>query len=168
MTDGLFLGVVKRGVRRMWALELGSRRLLARSRWELRGSCQGCGSCCERPSIRVDAVVWFLPMTRRAFLAWHRHVNGFELVGTERSARTFVFRCTHFDAVTRRCDSYATRPHMCQDYPRVLLDQAWPELFTGCGFRVRDREGVRLADALDEADLSSEQREELKKRLRVD
>lgn len=168
MTDGLFLGVVKRSVRSMWALELGARRITSRSRWELRGSCQGCGSCCERPSIRANAAVWYLPITHRAFLAWQRRVNGFELVETERPTRTFVFRCTHFDPASRRCDSYASRPFMCQDYPRVLLDQAWPELFAGCGFRLRDREGARLADALDEAELSSEQREDLKKRLRVD
>lgn len=152
----------------MWALEHGLRRGLAKPRWELTGACEGCASCCEKPTIRAGKLLWYLPLSRRLFLAWQRHVNGFELVEAERDSRSFVFRCTHFDWETRRCDSYASRPFMCRDYPRVLLDGAWPELFEGCGFGLRDRLGGGLAKALEDTSLSAEEREELKRRLRLD
>jgi Fe-S-cluster containining protein len=51
------------------------------------------------------------------------------LARADRQDHSFVFECTHFDRITRRCDSYASRPGMCRDYPRVLLDQAAPALF---------------------------------------
>lgn len=99
-------------------------------------------------------------------------VNGFELVEADRQARAFVFRCTHFDWQTRRCDSYATRPAMCRDYPRVLLDQPWPELFEGCGFRVRAADAERQAAILDQAlaqgGLDAEQAAELRRKLRLE
>lgn len=168
MRDGPLLRALKSVVRSGWVVEHRARRLVKRPRWELSGACQGCGSCCERPSLRVSRAVWFLPWTRAAFLAWQRGVNGFELVDTERDSRTFVFRCQHFDTETRRCDSYDSRPFVCRDYPVVLLDQPWPELFEGCGFKLRDRLGGGMARALDDADLTAGQRRELKKRLRLD
>ena len=83
-------------------------------------------------------------------------------------ASTFRFRCTHFDWATRSCDSYASRPFMCRDYPRALLDQPWPELMEGCGHRVAMRQGRGLADAIDHTSLSPEARAELKRRLRLE
>lgn len=168
MQDGVVRQWVKGLTRRVWSVELGLRRRLRPARWELTGACEGCASCCERPSITVGKALWYLPMSRRAFLAWQRHVNGFELIEAERETHTFVFRCSHFDWDTRRCDSYDSRPFMCRDYPRALLDGAWPELFEGCGHGLRDREGTGLAGAIDTTDLSPEERAKLKERLRID
>ena len=168
MQDGPLRALVKTLVRWMWTAEFRLRRLPTTPRWELTGACQSCGACCERPSIKANLATWYLPITRRLFLAWQRHVNGFELIEAERPTKTFVFRCTHFDWAARRCDSYATRPFMCRDYPRILLDQAWPELFDGCGHGLRDGQGNALAQALDDADLTSEQRQDLRRRLRLD
>lgn len=151
----------------MWGFELGLRRLLAKPRWELTSACQACAKCCEKPTIHVDRWVWIWPTARKLFLAWQRRVNGFELIEAERETRSFVFRCSHFDWETRRCDSYASRPFMCRDYPRVLLDSAWPELFEGCGYGLRDRLGGGLSAALEDTELSPEQREELRRKLRL-
>jgi hypothetical protein len=90
---------------------------------------QGCGTCCEAPAIRVGRATWYLPTLRRLFLWWHETVNGFALQSTNRTERTFVFACAHFDWDARRCDSYESRPGMCRDYPRALLDQSAPVLF---------------------------------------
>ncbi len=142
-------------------------RVVAPSRrpFLLGGDCRRCGACCEAPAIRVGWVTWHLPTWRRVFLAWQERVNGFVLTERDRAARTFVFRCTHFDASTRRCDSYASRPGMCRDYPRVLLYQARPELLPGCGYRPVDRDGKRLLRVLSEQALTDEQKERLKERL---
>ena len=115
--------------------------------WDLGGACEGCGFCCERPTIAVGRL-FFFPVLRRLFVAWQRHINGFVYVGDDRDARALVFSCSHFDVVTRRCDSYDSRPGMCRDYPRLLLHQPRPELFAGCGYRAVDDSADGLLDAL--------------------
>jgi hypothetical protein len=105
---------------------------------------------------------------RQLFLAWQRRVNGFELVGEDAEARAFVFRCTHYDATTRTCDSYESRPGMCRDYPRLLLWQAGPRLLPGCGYRVRPPNAAGLRESLGRLDLTPEQRRKLWKGLELD
>jgi Fe-S-cluster containining protein len=104
---------------------------------------------------------------RRLFLAWQRHVNGFELVHRDSEGRAFVFRCTHFDQATRSCDSYDSRPGMCRDYPRLLLWQADPELLPGCGYRAIAPNAARLKAALERLPLTPGQRERLRRGLRL-
>jgi hypothetical protein len=133
--------------------------------YELGGACVLCAKCCEAPGIQVGLLTWYLPLFQRAFLLWHRHVNGFELTGKSRENRGFIFRCTHFDPRTRRCDSYHSRPGMCRDYPRALLEQANPELFAGCGFKPVARDRARLLRALEEQPLSEAQRAKLRREL---
>ena len=86
---------------------------------------------------------------RELFLGWQRVVNGFELIEVDEEEALFVFRCTHFDWRTRKCGSYASRPFMCRDYPRALLDQPWPVLFDACGFRPIARNADQMRAALD-------------------
>ena len=93
---------------------------LRRSRWQRRqggatpydlgGSCQGCGTCCEAPAIRVGRATWYLPTLRFLFWRWHETVNRFHLQSTNNAERTFVFSCEHLDWSARRCDSYDSRP----------------------------------------------------------
>lgn len=168
MKDGWLRRAVKATVRGMWTVELGWRRGLSSApRWALTGTCNGCGACCERPTITVGRLIWRWPTPRRLFLAWQRGVNGF--VEPERLAdsRAFAFRCTHYDPQTRLCDSYGSRPWMCRDYPRVLLDQPWPELFEACSHGLEDRESSGLAAALAETDLDEGARAELLRKLRI-
>lgn len=134
-------------------------------RYELGGACILCAKCCEAPGIQVNFLTWYVPLFRRVFLLWHRHVNGFEHVARSRGERAFIFRCTHFDPRTRRCDSYHSRPGMCRDYPRALLEQANPELFEGCGFKPVAQDRVRLLRALEKQPLSEEPRARLRKEL---
>lgn len=107
-----------------------------------------------------------MPIVRAAFLWWQRVVNGFEMVSFERRPWSFSFRCTHFDEVTRTCDSYHSRPGMCRDYPRLLLDQPWPELFEACGYRAEPTNAPRLAEALAAVDgLDADARRQVEERL---
>lgn len=172
MRDGPLLRALKAAVRAAWALEYGVRRWASRARrrprWELKGACRSCAKCCERPAIQVGWATWRLPGVRRLFLAWQARVNGFALVEADPESRTFLFRCGHFDWITRRCDSYGSRPFMCRDYPRLLLEQPWPELFEGCGYRPRDANAEALLAALAGAELDDEARRTLTRRLYLD
>lgn len=169
MRDGPLRRVVKAGVRTVWWLEWSLRRpFTPKARWAVSGTCNGCGACCVRPTIAVGRLVWRWPTPRRMFVWWQRHVNGFEYVEKLRGGvRALVFRCTHYDAVTRTCDSYNSRPFMCRNYPTVLLDQSWPDLFDDCSYTLVDREGAGLSQALDAVELSDEARRALKQKLRL-
>jgi len=170
--DGTFRAAAKWVARLRFAADLRAVRAWRRQRsgptFDLGGDCRRCAACCEAPAIRANAAVWHLRSARAAFLWWQRAVNGFELVEARRLERTFVFRCTHFDPQTRLCDSYETRPGMCRDYPRGLLDQPAPELLPGCGYRPIAPGALRMLTALDSQRISDEQRARLKRDLRLE
>lgn len=172
MRDGPVRTAIKRLGIGVYGVRLALHRAGARRngaiRYDLGGACIGCAKCCEAPGIQVGFFTWHLPLFRRVFLLWHRHVNGFELIETRRAERAFVFRCTHFDTGTRRCDSYHSRPGMCRDYPRVLLEQANPELFDGCGFKAVTKSRTSLLDSIEKLDLTEEQMRKLRKELYLD
>jgi Fe-S-cluster containining protein len=172
MKDRPHIVLVKAVARFAWAAELWlRRRLLSRWRrrfWRLSGECNACGACCVEPSIRASVLVWYVPIVRRLFLAWQRRVNGFELARAEAESHDLVFRCGHYDPASRRCDSYATRPSMCRDYPTVLLDQPWPELFEGCSHRVLARQPAGLAAQIDATSLSAEAKRDLRRKMRLE
>jgi Fe-S-cluster containining protein len=104
---------------------------------------------------------------RKLFLWWQERVNGFVLTAAEAESRTFVFRCTHFDPVARSCDSYDSRPGMCRDYPRLQLWESNPDFLPGCGYRAVTPNAARLTALLAEQPLSAEQREKLRRGLRL-
>jgi len=172
MKDGPVRRAVKAVARGRFFLDLRVTRALRRARqgawFELAGECRRCARCCEAPSIRAHAFLFHLPLARRLFLWWQRKVNGFELTGTDRAQRTFVFRCTHFDWQTRSCDSYDSRPGLCRDYPRALLHQPAPEFLPGCGYRARAPRARHFLRVLDEHPLSDEQKEKLRRGLHLE
>src|SRR5262245_21646180 len=139
MRDGPGRRALKKVALWNFTLNLRAHRAWRRARGErpfvLGGECRRCARCCEAPGIQVNSLVWHFAFLRKLFLAWQERVNGFVRTGAHAETRTFVFRCLHFDAETRACDSYGSRPGMCRDYPRLLLWQVDPEMLPGCGYR---------------------------------
>jgi Fe-S-cluster containining protein len=172
MRDGILRRSVKRVALWHFIVDVHVHRAWRRWRGErphvLAGGCRRSGGCCEAPAIAVGPLVWHVAPLQRMFLAWQRHVNGFEIVRREPAPRIFVFSCTHFDRSTRSCDSYDSRPGMCRDYPRLLLRQASPELLPGCGYRAVAPNAEGLRQSLARLDLTPEQREKLRKGLGLD
>lgn len=171
MKDGPLRRVVKRVALAAFRLDVGVHRWRLRRQgqlhYRLAGACRRSGACCREPGIRVGRLVWHLRSARWLFLWWQRVVNGFVLSRTLNRERLFLFRCTHFDEATLSCDSYASRPGLCRDYPRVQLEQARPELLPGCGFRAVPANAERLARALDAGVADPAVRERVKRRLGV-
>jgi uncharacterized protein len=172
MRDGLLRRAVKRVALWNFQVEVGLSRAWRRARgerpWPLGGGCQRSGGCCEAPTIAVGRLVSSMPRVRQLFLAWQKHVNGFELVREDCQGQALVFDCTHFDRATRSCDSFDSRPGMCRDYPNVLLWQPRPEFLPRCGYRALTPNASGLRNALDRLDLTPEQRDKLRKGLRLD
>jgi Fe-S-cluster containining protein len=171
MRDGPIRRAVKRLALVRYTIDLAFTRLLLRARGEpryrLTGACNGCGRCCETPVISVSRPVFLLRSLRWLTLTWHRVVNGFEYVSEDRRGRLFVFRCTHYDAVTKQCDSYDSRPGMCRDYPRNLMYSALPEFLPECGHSAVYKKGGQLRMALLKANLPPEKYEELVRKLHL-
>jgi uncharacterized protein len=171
MRDGTLLRAVKSAARLCHGVDLAAHRALRRARgerpWALGGSCCRTGACCEAPAILVGRIVWSMPTLRRLFLAWQRRVNGFELASSDPRVRAFVFRCSHYDRGARSCDSYDSRPAMCRDYPRQLLWQPNPVLLPGCGYRAIAPNAAGLRASIDLLHLTPEQRERLRRGLRL-
>jgi len=169
MRDTAKQRVVKRLARWSYALGLALQRWSARRSgvrpFELVGACVACGSCCERPSLQVGLLIWHLPLLQRWFVWWQHTINGLDLIETVRADRMLLFRCSHFDPVSRRCDSYDTRPGMCRDYPRRLLYQLAPDFFTRCGYHARAANAAALLVELERQQLPPEKLAELKRRL---
>lgn len=171
MRDGAIRRGIKAFARLRYAIDLGlTRRIHARRaplRYRLTGMCNGCGRCCERPTIQVSAWTLRFPLWRALVLAWHRWVNGFVFVEEDRPRGLIAFRCTHYDPATKLCDSYESRPGMCRDYPRPLLEAAVPEFFSECGYSAVDTQAEGLRAALDMVPLDEARRAELYRRLRI-
>jgi uncharacterized protein len=166
MRDGKIRSAIKKTLARMYLRDVQRRR--QRTPWVLAGECRSCASCCEAPTIAVGSFMFFVRPLNAIWLWWQRVVNGFVLVERNRRARAFVFKCTHFDVETRRCDSYESRPGMCHDYPRMLLEEADPELFSSCGYRAVAKNGAQMIEALKAKGVDGEQLVQITKKLRLE
>jgi hypothetical protein len=169
MRDGPIRRFVKWVARSRYAIDLGITRLVLRAqgepRFRLTGSCNGCGKCCESPSIPVTWPTFRLRSLRWLSLTWHRVVNGFEYAGEDKRLKLFVFRCTHYDPVTKQCDSYDSRPGLCRDYPRNLMYSVSPEFFDECSHSAVYKHAAKMRAELLKAKLPKEKYDELVKKL---
>lgn len=172
MRDGPIRRAVKCLARWAFQLDLAVSRAVARRRgrehYLLGGECRRCAKCCDAPGIQVGRFVWFSRALRFVFLWWQERVNGFVLVEARHEIRSFIFRCTHFDTATRTCDSYGSRPGICRDYPRFLLQQPAPEMMPGCGYRPIAKNAAALEAALRAQNLSDEQLVKLRRGLHLE
>lgn len=171
MRDGAVRRTIKRLARWRFQADLAVTRWLDARRhgapYELRGHCNGCGACCVTPTIQVNRWLYHSRVWRRLLLAWHHQVNGFVLVASDRQSHQFVFRCTHYDATTKLCDAYDSRPGMCRDYPRNLLDGGAPEFLPPCSYYASAHNADEFRATLDQLDLSPEKRAEIERRLHL-
>ncbi len=168
MRDDLLRRSIKWWARLAASLELRLvRKFAPPPRYRLFGTCNGCGRCCEAPTLQAGRFTWRLKSLRALALWWQRVVNGFELVSSDPRFRTMTFRCTHYDPVTKHCDSYGSRPLICRDYPVNLTHEANPVLFDECSHRIVDVNAEGLRDALSRTSLTPEQLEQLERKLNL-
>lgn len=135
--------------------------------YEVRGSCQGCGGCCETPMLAVSRFIYHSHRIRQTYLWWQEKVNGFVLLREEHEGHVFVFRCRHYNRETKHCDCYRSRPGVCRDYPHNLLDSASPEFLESCGYYPHYRNADAFKEALDELELEPAKRAEVERKLHL-
>ena len=151
MEDGFIRKAVKFTARMRYSMDVALTRRINSARGErffdLAGSCRSCGQCCETPVIQIYPPLFYFKSVRWVMKSWHGLINGFEFMAEDRRSKCLIFRCTHLDARTRRCDSYDSRPGLCRDYPRNQLDYANPEFLEGCGYQAVLKSGEALKPA---------------------
>jgi Fe-S-cluster containining protein len=171
MKDNTIRRIIKRVALMKYMTDLTVTRAVNRLKgfplYQLKGSCNACGGCCETPVIQVFPLFFLLRSTRWMILSWHRLVNGFEYIGEDRAYYSFVFSCTHLDPETKKCDSYSSRPGMCRDYPLNMTCDTNPEFLSGCGYYALYKNAEKFRKALDKADLPPEKKEDLIARLHI-
>ncbi len=168
MRDGWLRRSVKWVARLTASLDLRVRRAAGPApRYRLNGTCNGCGQCCEEPALQVGRVAFRMKRLMAFSIWWQRAVNGFVLLRTDPRFHALIFRCTHYDPLTKLCDSYGSRPLMCRDYPRNLTHESNPVLFDECSYRIIDVNAAGLRAALEHTTLSPEQRAELEEKLKL-
>ncbi len=169
MKDGIIIKIIKFFDRSIYAIDLKVSRFIRSisitKRYNLVGKCSRCGACCITPSIHVGKMIWNFKPFESAFLGWQKYINGFELFEKEEESRLYVFNCTHFDAKTRSCDSYSSRPGLCRDYPKILTFEVCPIFFESCTMKAYDPKAEDLLNKLDSEKLTDEQMKILKKEL---
>jgi len=116
-------------------------RLAFPPRYRVLGSCVKCGSCCRQivadpPRVmKRGALLWL-------FLAYHRVMHNFEVVGRGPEHDELVFSCGHL-GTDGRCGIYWRRPFLCRAYPHRPYFVA-PELLPDCSFAVAHRSVARM------------------------
>ena len=172
MKDGKLIRSVKFLALCRYCFDLRFTRMIAYfhgdPRYRLCGECANCGKCCRTPMIHVSAFFFYFKTLRALFLNWHRIVNGFVLIEERRKERTFVFECTHYDPVTKSCDSYSSRPGMCRDYPRNLLYQPNPTFIDGCTYKAVVKDAASIEESLSELDLPPDKLAKVRKAFYLD
>lgn len=172
MRDGIIRRAVKLAARCVYGLGAwiydGGNRIVFKPQYELGGACARTGQCCVRPRIKVGYLTQKFVLYRRLWLWWQRVVNGFIFDGEEDGGRLHAFICTHYDAETRSCDSYDSRPGMCRHYPRLLLNQVEPNFHPGCGYRAVNVYADQLKAKLKQLRLDEEKVRKLEKDLHVE
>ena len=169
-------GLLIRGVKRLalirYRIDLTiTRRIRAftdRPAFELGGACNCCGKCCETPTIPIHPALFYFKSVRWLTVKWQNAVNGFEFLDENRYMKHLVFRCRHWDPHTKRCHVYRTRPGMCRDYPRNLLDDPAPEFLDGCGYYTVLKNAQKMRDALINSGLPDDKIKELSQKLHLD
>jgi len=166
MRDAPWRRAIKAVARWRYGVDLAATRRLRR--WfghdqplTLQGACTACGACCETPAVQVWPPLLYFRRVRALILAWHRHINGFELIGQDRRHGVLIFRCTHYDPATKLCDSYDSRPGLCRDYPRNLLDDPRPEFLPPCTLYPLHRDHERRRAELGLAELPPDKRDKV-------
>lgn len=159
MKDGVLRRAIKYVTRIGYLGELRIRRRLRSSQtdYELAGSCNSCGACCETPAVQLSPLLLRFKTIRGSVVLWQKWVNGFELIGRDRKHGILIFRCTHFDPETKLCDSYESRPGACHDYPRNLIELPLPEFPDACSFHALARNSDHIRDTLADLGLPPEE-----------
>lgn len=111
-------------------------RRICPPRYEVVGACQRRGACCTQIVAHIPRRLAARPWLLRAFVAMHRWVHNFHVVGRGPNEEV-IFRC-HYLTDGGKCGIYRFRPRLCRTYPLLPFFKP-PQVLPGCGYRIKRR-----------------------------
>ncbi|BHH82997.1 hypothetical protein [Desulforhopalus sp. 52FAK] len=123
-----FRGFTLVGFIRYFVMKFRKKQLL------VTGSCNCCGSCCEKLSLD-DGRGWIRNEAEfKAIVAKHPEYGCFTIIGYD-SSGIVLFRCSHISS-DGKCEIYQERFRFCKDFPDKNLLFCGGGLPLGCGYQI--------------------------------
>ena len=139
---------------------------LSQPRFQVRGSCQNNGACCERLFL-MEGPYLSWPILRHLTHFWMTKIYPFEI--HEHSVlhakdENYYRMLSCQNLVDGKCKEYWLRPRLCRVWPVSDHDNP-PILFKGCGFWIEDQDNPEAGDVSQRK--LSQKREARKKLIEV-
>lgn len=105
---------------------------ILRRKYYRKGSCAGCGACCEHIYVRHAKSVIQSEDEFKKLRLLHPFYTYLEVVDKDEIGLVFI--CTNLDEETKKCKIHKTRPGVCRRYPQEEIFLMGGELKEGCGY----------------------------------
>lgn len=105
---------------------------ILRRKYIKRGSCKGCGRCCQKIYVRhatdvIKDIEEFEKLKTLHFFYGYLNV-------VDKDETGLVFECSKLDKETGKCTAYKSRPVLCRQYPVEEIFMMGGSMTENCGF----------------------------------
>ncbi len=97
-----------------------------------KGSCHGCGRCCQKIYVRHAKDVIKTEEEFEKLKTLHFFYGYLKVVDKDRTG--LIFECSKLDKETGKCTAYKTRPVLCRQYPQEEIFMMGGSITEHCGF----------------------------------
>ncbi|MFH1428827.1 MAG: YkgJ family cysteine cluster protein [Candidatus Margulisiibacteriota bacterium] len=108
-------------------------RFFFKPRYDIIGECIQCGRCCEVIGIQDTEHTSSNRFLRKLIIGFYEKIYGFKFLEYHPEHKMFMFACSYFDKVAKKCTNYRHRPAICRNYPTVQFFIE-PEIVKPCGY----------------------------------
>ena len=119
-----------------WMVESTIKKILFKPKYQLEGSCKKCGKCCHHIGIVAPFDISNTKWIAAIIITFYEQVNDFTFLEYDIDKQILIFSCKHYNAHTRLCPVYFSRPALCRNYPYPRLFHK-PEVIKGCGYSLK-------------------------------
>lgn len=105
---------------------------ILRRKYMRKGSCKGCGRCCQKIYVRhardvIKTEEEFEKLKTLHFFYGYLRVIDKDEIG-------LVFECSKLDKETGKCTAYKSRPAICRQYPQEEIFMMGGSITENCGY----------------------------------
>lgn len=105
---------------------------ILKKKYRRKGSCNGCGRCCQRIYVRhardvIKCEEEFEKLKTLHFFYGYLRVLDKDEMG-------LIFECSKLDKETGRCTAYNKRPVLCRQYPQEEIFMMGGSITENCGY----------------------------------
>jgi len=105
---------------------------ILKKKYKRKGSCNGCGTCCQRIYVRHARDVIKTEEEFEKLKTLHFFYGYLKVL--EKDELGLVFECSKLDKETGRCTAYNKRPILCRQYPQEEIFMMGGSITEDCGY----------------------------------